>query len=288
MEVPHIRLDFLETFDRLKRQVSEAMLMPLRQDALPGGFRSLEERVRLFGTKLDEVSQRSDARRYKRDTVQWAGILDDEEHRIMRASIPLMLDCVERGQRLDSDPLPPQDRVFSTLVIGERGAPRYEFDHDSFREALQLRSASGVSKITPASARTVRRYALKLGLAFPEAPVFLAVVDDLEGRIRVRNPESRRKTRTSGVNDDELDARVRHILSDFPQYGRRMIMGRLRQDNVHINEDRVRRSLVRVRPVPRICRHVDVPRSKVYRVAGPNSLWHHDGQHGECAVVETI
>lgn len=46
-----------------------------------------------------------------------------------------------------------------------------------------------------------------------------------------------------------------------------------------ISIERIRLSLLRIDPIRRVFESQRIRRRK-YSVAGPNSLWHHDGQHG--------
>jgi hypothetical protein len=46
-----------------------------------------------------------------------------------------------------------------------------------------------------------------------------------------------------------------------------------------ISRERITQSLVRIDPVQRVFQRIRI-RRRVYSVPGPNSLWHHDGQHG--------
>jgi hypothetical protein len=61
----------------------------------------------------------------------------------------------------------------------------------------------------------------------------------------------------------------------------------LRHLGHRVPRDRVRESLLRIDPVQRVFERIRF-HQRVYSVPGPNSLWHHDGQHGECEEVSTI
>ena len=58
-----------------------------------------------------------------------------------------------------------------------------------------------------------------------------------------------------------------------------MATAALRANGVIVSEGRVRGSLARVSGVPGTFGGWRVHRRR-YQVAGANSLWHHDGQHG--------
>ncbi|KAF9050909.1 hypothetical protein BDP27DRAFT_668555 [Rhodocollybia butyracea] len=83
----------------------------------------------------------------------------------------------------------------------------------------------------------------------------------------------------STLSDDELDAVIGHILEVFPAFGRRMIAGHLRHLGHSVPRARIRLSYERVTGSPAFLTARPIERWR-YHVAGPNSLWHHDGQHG--------
>ncbi|KAJ3832090.1 hypothetical protein F5878DRAFT_511805, partial [Lentinula raphanica] len=58
----------------------------------------------------------------------------------------------------------------------------------------------------------------------------------------------------------------------------RMINGHLRHLGHHVPRDRIRASYERVTGAPAYLTSRPV-QWRTYHVAGPNSLWHHDGQH---------
>jgi hypothetical protein len=83
----------------------------------------------------------------------------------------------------------------------------------------------------------------------------------------------------STLTDEELDVLMTSILEIFPDFGRRMLMGRLKADGHHVPRARVTASYLRVHGSPGRF-GVRFIHRRPYRVAGANSLWHHDGQHG--------
>ena len=58
-----------------------------------------------------------------------------------------------------------------------------------------------------------------------------------------------------------------------------MIQGMLRRLGHRVQRERVQQALLRVDPVHQVFECIRIHR-QVYNVPGPNSLWHHDGQHG--------
>ncbi|KAJ8074675.1 hypothetical protein PM082_022253 [Marasmius tenuissimus] len=61
------------------------------------------------------------------------------------------------------------------------------------------------------------------------------------------------------ISDSDLDEALHNIITAFPSFGRRLIQGQLKFMGIHVPRRITRR---------------------IYTVPGPNSLWHHDGQHG--------
>lgn len=81
------------------------------------------------------------------------------------------------------------------------------------------------------------------------------------------------------LTDSELDHILVILRSHYHRAGLRMLDGMLRALGHHISRNRVRASLLRIDPVRRVFERIRI-RRREYRVAGPNALWHHDGQHG--------
>ncbi|KAL7277449.1 hypothetical protein ACG7TL_009311 [Trametes sanguinea] len=142
--------------------------------------------------------------------------------------------------------------------------------------ALDVRGPTRVGKLLQVSSRTVRRRALELRLVKPGPPVFSTVPNATGTSEQVHttltNP-------VSTLTDDELDRAIANILSIFPNFGRRMIVGHLCAHGHYVPEQRVAATYVRVRGAPAIFGRRIIIRKK-YQVAGPNSLVYHDGQHG--------
>lgn len=80
--------------------------------------------------------------------------------------------------------------------------------------------------------------------------------------------------RFSSITDEELDLIMANCLEDFPQTGQVMLQGHMTSLALHIPRQRLRDSLQRVgmrnSMAPAIAR-------RTYSVAGPNALWHVDG-----------
>ena len=83
----------------------------------------------------------------------------------------------------------------------------------------------------------------------------------------------------SNIADADLDAVVRMLRHHYSRAGITMLDGLLRALGYHIPRSHIRESLLRIDPVQRVFERIRI-RRRVYSVPGPNSLWHHDGQHG--------
>jgi len=178
---------------------------------------------------------------------------------------------LDQARQASSDPL--QDPIIPfayTTHTGRRGRPRVEVDPDLLSTALTLRPKTQVAKTAECSARTIRRRQIDYGIVVsrPSHSQEQQVVGDDGGP-----PHS------GAIGDGELDHYLAIVIQDFPSFGRRLATAALRANGVMVSEGRVRDSLARIRGVPGIFGGRRVHRRR-YHVAGANSLWHHDGQHG--------
>jgi hypothetical protein len=82
------------------------------------------------------------------------------------------------------------------------------------------------------------------------------------------------------INDEDLDSVILQLRQQFTRAGITMLHGMLQQLGYRIPRERIRQSLHRIDPVHCIFGRIRI-RRRTYSVAGPNSLWHHDGQHGK-------
>jgi hypothetical protein len=87
----------------------------------------------------------------------------------------------------------------------------------------------------------------------------------------------------STLSDDHLDTLITQLRSSFRRAGLSMLDGMLRRLGHRLPRERIRASLMRIDPVQRVFQRIRI-RRRVYSVPGPNSLWHHDGQHGQCCL----
>lgn len=81
------------------------------------------------------------------------------------------------------------------------------------------------------------------------------------------------------ISDDELNSKIQAILERFPLFGHCMIRGSLKSLGYDVSDNRITASFVCVQGVPGVFGGRTI-HCRAYHIAGPNSLWHHDGQHG--------
>jgi len=81
------------------------------------------------------------------------------------------------------------------------------------------------------------------------------------------------------ICDDDLDALVMDFVSNFPTAGQKTLAGHLCTLGYRIQRYRIRDSLYRVDPWGVEQRSRRLLHRRRYKVPGPNSLWHIDGNH---------
>lgn len=84
----------------------------------------------------------------------------------------------------------------------------------------------------------------------------------------------------SSLTDEDLEGLIRQIRVHMPTAGLSILSGSLRSMGHIVPQQRIRHALLQIDPVRRIFGRQPIQR-RTYNVAGPNSLWHHDGQHGK-------
>jgi hypothetical protein len=192
-------------------------------------------------------------------------------------SVTAMLEDLDKAIHISRDTA---DTSSPTLAIrssrGKRGRPRVIISPDLLIEGSRLGTNTELAEHAHCHPRTIRRRKLEAGLSQPGVLV-KTVTQQADGSQVVRYQNTRPEM--SAISDTELDGAVGRVLQDMPGFGRKMIEGSLRALGLRIPQSRVRESLLRVRGVPGIFGDRRIHRRE-YRVAGPNSLCHHDGQHG--------
>jgi hypothetical protein len=122
---------------------------------------------------------------------------------------------------------------------------------------------------------------LEQGLVQPGAPVYADIIEPDGSITRTWNSST---AAVSSISNQELDRELAEILQNFPYFVRRMINSFLLSKGIKVVLSRIRASYVRVHGSPPVFGNRAITR-KVYFVPGVNSLWHHDGQHGEYSLT---
>lgn len=206
--------------------------------------------------------------------------------------------------------------VIEAIQTGNRGRPSFHIDPTFLQWAYNTRSISSISRFLGISRGTVRAAVLKYGLAQPQTNPFPNVFDteakstettpsqagDAAAHDFVLDPilpyptainlgpdtfapsqQPRQVVSYTGplssITDDELDTIIKHLRQQFTRIGITMIHGMLRRLGYRIPRARITQSLYRIDPIQRVFGRIRI-RRRTYSVAGPNALWHHDGQHG--------
>jgi hypothetical protein len=163
--------------------------------------------------------------------------------------------------------------------------------------AYSLRSTSSIARFLGISRRLVWQQLLEHGIAEPQEQPFMLSVEystgtdggdilDPDGTVDPA-PQSIQDTiitsytgPLSQISDGDLDTLLIRLRRHFRRAGVTMLDGMLRRLGYRISLERICQSLMRIDPVQRVFQRIQI-RRRVYSVPGPNSLWHHDGQHGE-------
>lgn len=205
--------------------------------------------------------------------------------------------------------------VIETVHTGNRGRPRVSINPEFLRWAYSHRTVSGIAHFLGVHRDTVRNSLLEHGIVEPQANPFASppeeeTVDvpplDLENDelldphfvlpetlppdIQPPTSEGANVTMTnsnitsftgplSNISDTELDDLIIQLRQHYRRAGVSMLDGMLRRLNHRVPRERIRASLMRIDPVQRVFQRIQI-RRRVYSVAGPMALWHHDGQHG--------
>lgn len=198
---------------------------------------------------------------------------------------------------------------------GGRGRPAIHIDPDFLRWAYSLRSTSSISRFLHVSRQTVRSALLEHGIAAPQANPFIhgreepSSTDGIEADSHSAAPTVTADSLLnpdlplpaafppdipalpghhtvsftaplSTLSDADLDELILCLRRHYCRAGVTMLHGMLLHLGHRIPRERIRQSLLRIDPVQRVFERIRI-RRRTYSVPGPNSLWHHDGQHGK-------
>lgn len=193
--------------------------------------------------------------------------------------------------------------VLERVSTGSRGRPRIVIDPEFLRFANQHRSTAAIARFLGVGTTTVRTALLQYGIASPGENPFqptnnpqlelpenhdIPPDDLLDPQLPIPHNFSaelhRLPTQTSSniseIDDEALDTLIIRLQMHYRRAGITMMEGMLQRLGHRIPRERIRSALLRIDPIRRVFERIRI-RRRVYSVPGPNSLWHHDGQHGE-------
>ena len=112
----------------------------------------------------------------------------------------------------------------------------------------------------------------------PDLPLPDRLPDDVH-QVSDESHQANQSLHHSEISDGDLDHLVTLLRLHYRRAGIRMLDGMLRRLGHRVQYERIRQSLLRIDPIRRVFERIRI-RRRHYNVAGPNALWHHDGQHG--------
>lgn len=201
--------------------------------------------------------------------------------------------------------------VVERAQTGNRGRPRIIFDPEFLAWAIQHRTQSGLARFLGVGRTTLRNALIEHGIRSPsetqvtseeasisrdsagesgetdeilepELSIPAQLPNDIHAHIAANAPQQPPgpSSTFSLLSESELDDLILRLRRHYRRAGIAMLDGMLRRLGHHVQRDRIRASLLRIDPVRRVFERIRI-RRRVYSVAGPNALWHHDGQHGK-------
>ena len=157
------------------------------------------------------------------------------------SAVSEMMECIEAD-------------LMEQLEPPLRGRPRLSISQLQLSNLLEQEFTQvEIAKILGCSTKTVHRRLTQFGLS--------------------------QLTQYAPISDKELDALVEKFVSAFPTAGLKTLAGHLSSLGYRIQRARVRESLYRVDPLGIEQRSRRLLHRRKYKVPGPNSLWHIDGNH---------
>ena len=142
----------------------------------------------------------------------------------------------------------------SSIFTGQRGRPKLKVPQEQLQFLLERRfNTPQIASLLGVSQRTVERRLSECNLNISTC---------------------------SNLSNQELDAVIRSILTDFPQTGYKRMTGFLRARGLVV-QSRIHAGMRRTNPEGTLLRALGIHfiRRRSYQVAGPLALWHIDGNH---------
>ncbi|KAK7463019.1 hypothetical protein VKT23_007601 [Stygiomarasmius scandens] len=224
----------------------------------------------------------------------------------MRHDVSVRMDQVRESEHAGRPIVVWEERT------GGRGRPRTVIHPWFLAFAYYNRRTTHLGQYLGVSSRTVRERLLELGIAAPgDRPAFAResvdanndeaeeaeeieaesehnnllnpdqeIPDSLPEDVETEAQHLRHRNRSylSGISDSDLDSLVLRLKTHYRHGGVAMMSGMLRRLGHVVQDDRIQESLRRIDPYHHAFSRIRI-RRRGYSVPGPNSLWHHDGQH---------
>ncbi len=163
---------------------------------------------------------------------------------------------------------------------GRGGRPQADISLQLLRSLTQ--SYGGAAKIATLLGFhpwTIRHYQLRWGLVSAGlAPRQLDFIDE-SGCAHYHHHSS--LPTMSSLTDEQLDHVMAEILRNYPNHGHSLIDGAIVSRGLCVSRDRIDASRLCVHGPPPPFHRRNIARTN-YSVPGPNSQWHHDGNHSKC------
>ncbi|KAK7435904.1 hypothetical protein VKT23_019435 [Stygiomarasmius scandens] len=239
-------------------------------------------------------------------TQEHGAVLPSQELQTLQLNlIHMKLDVEARYHEVLEATHEGRPEVIRIVPTGGRGRPKTVIDPYFLAWAYSRRTTTGIARFLGVSPRLVRNQLLAYGIASPGSrPRFMDVADNLGYEGFSEEPDSepthdplldpdsplptslpegveeafRARSYLSNMSDDELDLLLLRLRTHFRRAGVSTLDGLLRRLGYVVPRERIRQSLTRIDPLHRIFQRIQIHR-RGYSVPGPNSLWHHDGQH---------
>jgi hypothetical protein len=186
----------------------------------------------------------------------------------------ILRERIEAASDVPDQSTVPAQQLVTRVRTGRRGRPRLEINQQYLQLSMDHEPTTEIAPVVGASTRTIARRAVEYGIRQPGTPVAIRTVD-ANGSPQVAYPG---RTARRTLSNEAMDALMQEALTIFPSFGRQMLDGFFKARGHKVTRTQISASFQRVNGTgpefgqPRIQR-------RVYKVAGPNSLWHHDGHH---------
>ncbi len=216
--------------------------------------------------------------------MQLQHTLPKEQALTIRGNLLTFKRLLHEAALRSSDPphYPPVLIPRETKPLAGRGWPAASVDPQLLKDLTSnYGSAAKIGRLLGFSARTIWRLQLKLNLVPDRQAPFQSHVTEDGTEYWTHHVAW---PRMSDLSDEELDAIVREILTDYPRLGRTMLCGAIARCGLRVSQERAKNMYEWVHGPPRQFGRRSIPRQS-YCVPGANSLWHHDGNHSTYWVI---